>query len=88
MYKMHYTSSLTLHRFKASDIEYKINNMFVFITVLAILLSKNYITKQYASFCALYGLRNCLSAYHHREVFINITSFQYCIMTRAVYCMS
>lgn len=34
MYKMHVYSSLTLHRFKASDIEYKTNNVLVFITVL------------------------------------------------------
>ena len=34
MYKMHVYSSLTLHRFKASDSECKINNALVFITVL------------------------------------------------------
>ena len=31
---MHVYSSLTLYRFKASDIEYKTNNVLVFITVL------------------------------------------------------
>ena len=35
MYKMQVYSSLTLHRFKASDVEYKTNNnVLVFITVL------------------------------------------------------